>query len=191
MIDTRRYQRMIGGIGLLLVVSFSVYLYAHGKQTSPGVPAGGSLHRFVAPLATGRLDLAANVAPHCDPARPAKHGLNVCGRAPIVLEFFVPGATPCIRGVDALQRVSTRFPGVEFAAVAAGGERRQTLALVRSHRWRIPVAYDMTASVAALYDVAVCPMIEVAGAGGIVKRLLIGERWDRPAALIAALRRAI
>lgn len=191
MIDTRRYQRMIGGVGVLLVVCFSAYLYLHGGHKSPGVPAGGRLRRFVAPLATRPLDLPANVSPHCDPAHPAENGLNVCGRAPIVLEFFVPSAKPCIRGVDALQRVSSRFPGVEFAAVAAGADRRPTLALVRSHHWRIPVAYDMTASVAALYDVAVCPMIEVAGAGGIVERLLIGERWARPAALTAALRRAI
>jgi hypothetical protein len=191
MIDPRRYQRMIGAIGLLLVVCFSVYLYAHGGHTSPGVPAGGRLHRFVAPLATGRLDVPANVSPHCDPAHPAKDGLNVCGHGPIVLEFFVPSAKPCIRGIDTLQQVSSRFPGVQFAAVAAGADRRPTLALVRSHHWRIPVAYDMTASVAALYDVPVCPMIEVAGAGGIVKRLLIGERWARPAALTAELRRAI
>jgi thiol-disulfide isomerase/thioredoxin len=188
MIDTRRYQWMIGGIGLLLVVCFSIYLYAHGGHTRPGVPAGRELHHFVAPLATSDLNLPANVAPHCDPARPAKQGLNVCGREPIVLEFFAIGATPCIRAVDALQQVAHRFPGVEFAAVAAGGNRRQTLAVVRSQHWSMPVAYDMTASVAALYDVTLCPMIEVAGRGGVVKRLLIGERWERPAALAATLR---
>jgi hypothetical protein len=191
MIDTRRYQWMIGAIGLLLVVCFSIYLYAHGGHTRPGVPAGGQLHHFVAPLATSKLDVPANVAPHCDPARPARQGLNVCGRRPIVLEFFVVGAAPCIKGVDALQHVAGRFPGVQFAAVAAGGDRRPTLALVRSRHWRLPVAYDMTASVAALYDVAVCPMIEVAGRGGVVKRLLIGERWDRAGALTVALHRVL
>jgi hypothetical protein len=39
-----------------------------------------------------------------------------------------------------------------------------------------------------LYDVTICPMIEVAGAGGIVRKLLIGERWEHPAALARALR---
>jgi hypothetical protein len=191
MIDTRRYQWMIGAIGLVLVVCFSIYLYAHGGHTRPGVPAGRELHHFVAPLATSNLDVPANVAPHCNPLRPAKQGLNVCGREPIVLEFFALDATPCIKGVDALQQVASRFPGVQFAAVAAGGDRRPTLALVRSQHWRIPVAYDMTASVAALYDVALCPMIEVAGRGGVVKRLLIGERWDRPGPLTAALNRVL
>lgn len=191
MIDTRRYQWMIGGIGLLLVVSFSIYLYAHGGHTRPGVPAGRQLRHFVAPLAVGELDVPANVAPHCNPEHPAREGLNVCGREPIVLEFFALGASPCLRAVDALQQVAHSFPGVQFAAVAAGAGRNATLALVRSRRWKIPVAYDMTASVAALYDVTLCPMIEVAGRGGIVKRLLIGEHWERPATLAAVLRRAL
>ncbi len=192
MIDTRRYQWMIGGIGLLLVIAFSVYLYVRAAATRiPGVPEGQRLRHFVAPLATSDLNAPANVSPRCDPARPARRGLNVCGREPLVLEFFALNAGPCISAVDALQRVAPRFPGVEFAAVAAGGDKRATLALVRSHHWKIPVAYDSTAAVAQLYDVAVCPLIEVAGRGGVVKRLLIGERWEHAAALAGVLRRAL
>jgi hypothetical protein len=191
MIDTRRYQWMVGAIGLVLVIAFSVYLYAEGGgHAHPGVGEGQRLRHFVAPLASSDLDVPANVSPRCDPARPASRGLNVCGREPLVLEFFVLNAQPCIRAVDALQRVAPRFPGVEFAAVAAGGDKRGTLALVRSHHWKIPVAYDSTAAVAQLYDVAVCPLIEVAGRRGVVKRLLIGERWEHAAALAGLLRRA-
>jgi hypothetical protein len=192
MIDTRRYQWMVGGIGLALVVAFSVYLYARGGGHShPGVSAGQRLRHFVAPLATSDLDAPANVAPRCNPARPARRGLNVCGREPIVLEFFAIGASPCTRAVGALQQVARRFPGIEFAAVAAGGGKRETLALVRSRHWTIPVAYDSTAAVAQLYDVAVCPLIEVAGRGGLVRRLLIGERWERPGPLTGALRNVL
>ena len=44
MIDTRRYQVMIGAVGLLLVVVFSIYLYANGGRGShPGVAAGQPL----------------------------------------------------------------------------------------------------------------------------------------------------
>lgn len=189
MIDTRRYQWMIGGFGLLMVVLFSLYLYTHSQRSSPGVSAGRRLHNFVAPLATSGVDLAANVNPRCDPARPAKDGLNVCGRSPLVLEFFALDAPPCIRAVDTLQRVSHEFPTVQFAAVAAGGDQAGTRALVRSHRWSIPVAFDMTGAVGELYDVTICPMIEVSGAGGIVSQLLIGERWERPDALRDELRR--
>jgi len=191
MIDTRRYQWMIGAIGLTLVVAFSVYLFVRGGgHGHPGVRAGQPLHHFVAPLATSDLDVPANVAPRCDPARPARRGLNVCGREPIVLEFFALGAAPCIRAVDALQKVAPQFPDVSFAAVAAGGGKRATLALVRSHHWTIPVAYDSDAAVAQLYDIDVCPLIEIARRGGIVDKLLIGERWEHPAALARELRRA-
>lgn len=192
MIDTHRYQRMIGGVGLLLVIAFSLYLYLDaGGGAHPGVRPGQPLRHFVAPLAISNLDLPANVSPRCVPGHPARHGLNVCGRTPLVLAFFVPGARPCIRAVSALQEVSVGFPGVEFAAVAAGGSRRATLALVRAQRWRIPVAYDSTAAVAQLYDVVVCPLIEVAGKGGVVRRLLIGKRWADAPALRRALGRVL
>jgi hypothetical protein len=190
-IDTRRYQWMVGAFGLLMVVLFSLYLYTHSRQSSPGVPAGQRLRHFVAPLATGDLNLAANVNPRCDPARPAKQGLNVCGRGPLVLEFFALDAPPCIRAVDTLQRVSAEFRGVRFAAVAAGGGEAGTRALVRSHHWRIPVAFDLTGSVGELYDVTICPMIEVSDPRGVVRGLLIGERWERPAALAGELSRLL
>ena len=191
MIDTRRYQWMVGAIGLVLVIAFSVYLYVEGGgHTRPGVREGQRLRHFVAPLATSDLNVPANVSPRCDPARPARRGLDVCGHEPLVLEFFALNAQPCIRAVDALQRVAREFPGVEFAAVAAGGDKRGTLALVRSNHWKIPVAYDSTAVVAQLYDVAVCPLIEVAGRRGVVKRLLIGERWEHAPALAGVLRRS-
>jgi len=191
-IDTRRYQWMVGGIGIALVIAFSVYLYVQGGgHAQPGVPAGGQLHRFVAPLATSDLDAAANVSPRCDPARPARRGLNVCGHEPIVLAFFVLNARPCVRAVDALQQLQPRFPGIEFAAVAVGSSKRATLALVRAHHWTLPVAYDSTGAVAQLYDVTVCPLIQVAGRGGVVKRLLIGEHWADADALAGVLRRTV
>jgi hypothetical protein len=179
---------MIGGLGLLLVVAFSVYLYVNGgRGTHPGVAAGRPLKHFVAPLATSDLNAPANVSPRCDPARPARRGLNVCGRRPIVLAFFAVGAKPCIRAVSSLQAIAKRFPRVTFAAVAAGGNKAATLKLVHQHHWTIPVGYDSTAAVAQLYDVTVCPMIEVARHGGSVSRLLIGERWERATSLTPAL----
>lgn len=188
MIDTRRYQWMIGAFGLLLLALFSIYLYTHSRHTAPGVPAGRRLYRFVAPLASSDLDAAANVSPRCNAARPARRGLNVCDRGPLVLEFFATDASPCVRAVDALDRVAREFPRIQFAALATGGSQAATRALVREHRWRIPVAYDATGAVGELYDVTICPMIEVAGKGGVVRKLLIGERWGRSAPLSRELR---
>lgn len=189
MVDTRKYQWMIGGFGLLLVVIFSVYLYAHGRQTGPGVPAGQRLHPFVAPLATSNLaDVPANVHPVCNARRPARRGLNVCGREPIVLTFFAAGSGQCVRSVDAMQTISTQFPTTRFGAVAVGAGRAATLALVRRNNWTIPVAYDSTGAVGALYNVELCPLIEVAGSGGVVAGRLIGNGWTRPAVLAAKVR---
>jgi len=36
--------------------------------------------------------------------------------------------------------------------------------------------------------VTICPLIEVAGRGGVVRRLLIGERWEHASALARELR---
>jgi hypothetical protein len=188
MIDTRRYQWMIGGIGLALVVAFSVFMYlSPGHRGHAGVRAGQRLLRFVAPLATSDLNVPANTSPRCNPAHPARRGLNVCDRGPIVLEFFATDAKPCIKAVSTLQSLAPRFPGTIFAAVAADGQKQATLKLVRAHHWTIPVAYDSSTAVAQLYGIAICPLIEVAERGGTVTRLLIGERWEHRAALADAL----
>lgn len=179
MIDTRRYQWMIGGIGLVLVIAFSTVMYlAPSHHAHPGVRAGRRLPRFVAPLATSDLDVPANTSPRCDPARPARRGLNVCDRGPLVLAFFAPDGKPCVRAVSALQQISRRYPRTTFAAVAAGAGKQPTEAQVRHHHWTIPVAYDSSTAVAQLYDITVCPIIEVAGKDGVVKRLLIGDHWQ-------------
>ena len=179
MIDTRRYQWMIGGIALVMVVAFSVVMYlAPSHHSHPGVRVGQRLRRFVAPLATSDLDVAANTSPRCDPAHPARRGLNVCDRGPIVLAFFATDGKPCVRAVSALQQLSAGYPGTTFAAVAAGSGKQATETLVRRHHWTIPVAYDSSTAVAALYDITVCPMIEVAARGGTVRALLIGDHWQ-------------
>lgn len=184
-IDTRRYQWMIGIFGLVLLAIFSVYISTGNHSVTPGVPAGQAIHRFVAPLATSNLNVPANAHPRCNPAHPALHGLNVCGRGPLVLGFFVTGATPCVSAVDAMQAVSRRFRSIKFAAVAVNASRATTARLVRRHHWTIPVAYDLTGAIGQVYGVEVCPMIELVRPDGIVEQRLIGYPWRRPAALAA------
>lgn len=194
-IDTRPYRWMIGVFGLTLVVAISIYQFAtHGVGTT-GVPPGHRLHLFAAPLAATDLDGDPNLAPPCTLARHDPRALNVCldvRRAPLVLAFFVTGSADCERQVDALQTLSRRFPAsaVQFAAVAVDAGHAATAALVRRRRWTIPVAYDRDGSVGALYGVVICPMVELAGRGGIVADRLIGDRWQSAAALaprVAAL----
>ena len=185
-IDTRRYRWMIGIIGLALVVGISVYQFASHGVGSTGIAAGHPLSDFAAPLAATDLNGDANARPTCSAARHDPRALNVCllaRRGPLVLSFFVIGASQCVRQVSALQTLAARFPSVQFAAVAIGASHSDTAALVRTHRWTIPVAYDADGRVGALYGVAACPMVEMADRGGIVRARLIGDRWQTAAAL--------
>jgi hypothetical protein len=167
-----------------------VYDFVNHTAGSPGVAAGKRLHFFVAPLATAQGDKDANANPRCDPAHPNPEGLNVCGRTPVVLAFFVTGSDACKRQIDTLARVSKEFPpgAALFAAVAVRAGRSETAALVRSHRWTIPVAYDRDGAIGALYGVEICPMIELSRQGGIVAERLIGERWLTVPALSTRVR---
>lgn len=188
--DTRPYRWAIGIFGLVLVVAISIYQFASNGTSSPGVPPGKRLHRFVAPLATSGLNLDANMNPRCDPARPNSQALNVCGRTPLVLAFFVTGSSACTRQVDAMQSLSRQYPprAVQFAAVAIRANRADTAAEVRSHHWTIPVAYDRDGAVGQTYGVEICPIAEISGAGGVVARRLIGEHWSTAAALAGEVR---
>lgn len=184
-IDTRRYRWTIGIFGLALVIAFSIYTFASRGVQTEGVPPGQRLHRFVAPLATSGLDGDANVHPRCDPRHPNPQALNVCGRQPIVLAFFVVGSNSCEQEVDTLQAVAPRYRGrgVTFAAVAVQAGRSSAAAAVRRNRWTIPVAYDRDGALGDLYGVQICPLVELAGAGGTVVDRLIGNHWTQPSAL--------
>ncbi len=190
-IDTRPYRWMVGIIGLVIVVVVSVYLFASHGVGSAGITAGHQLRGFAAPLAATNLNGDANDHPTCSAARHDPRALNVCllaRRGPLVLAFFVPGASQCVRQVSALQALAGRFPSLQFAAVAVGASHRATAKLVRSHRWTIPVAYDVDGRVGALYGVAACPMVELAARGGAVRERLIGDRWQTAAALAPHVR---
>lgn len=189
-IDPRPYRWAVGIFGILLVGAFSLYLFlSHGVQ-SPGVAPGRRIPLFVAPLASNALNLDANTSPRCDPARPNPAGLNVCGRSPLVLGLFITGSGPCEREIDTLQAVSREFVGydVAFAAVAVNAGQARTEALVRSHRWTIPVAYDRDGAIGSEYQLALCPLVELAYRGGVVAYRLIGDHWLNGVALADRVR---
>ncbi len=188
--DTRPYRWAIGIFGLILVVVISIYQFASNGTASPGVSPGKGLHRFVAPLATSGVNLDANMNPRCDPAHPNPQALNVCGRSPLVLAFFVTGSSACTRQVDAMQALSRQYSPnvVRFAAVAIRASRTDAAAEVRKHHWTIPVAYDRDGAVGQTYGVEICPIAEISGRGGIVARRLIGEHWSNTAALGAQIK---
>jgi peroxiredoxin len=177
---------MIGLLGLTLVVVISIAFLTSRSAGTAGIPAGHQLRLFAAPLADTTLNGDANLNIRCPPARHDPRALNVClleKRGPLVLAFFVTGSGTCEHQVDALQTISTRFPQVQFAAIAVRADHHSTAAAVRSHHWTIPVAYDADGAVGALYGIEVCPIVELATRGGLVKQRLIGGRWTDPGAL--------
>jgi peroxiredoxin len=192
-IDTRRYQRIIGLIGITLVIVISVsFLTTRGVGTD-GIPAGKRLHFFAAPLALSTLNGDANLNPPCTLARHDRRALNICllvEQAPLVLSFFVTSQGACERQVDAMQAVSRQFPTteVQFAAVAVRSTRHAAAAAVRAHHWTIPVAYDRDGAVGDVYGVEVCPTVELAQRGGLVTNRLIGVHWNSSAALAGQVR---
>lgn len=193
-IDTRPYRRIIGGIGLGIAIVISALLVITHGVGPVGIPPGHPLHWFVAPLATSNLNGDANLAPHCNPARPDTRALNICpwlaARAPLVIGFFIPSSSDCTQEIDTIQAVSREFkPGsVQFAAVAVRTSHKSAAALVHSHRWSIPVAYDRDGAAGAIYGVQVCPLLELAYRGGLVKYRLVGDEWLASSALATKVR---
>jgi peroxiredoxin len=192
-IDTRRYRWAIGIFGLALLVAFSVVQFVRNGVGTPGVAVGKRLHFFAAPLATSTLNGDANLNPPCTLSHHDPRALNVCllaQRGPLVLAFFVTDSKDCKREIDTMQTVASEVPPgeVQFAAVAVRAGRSAAAAAVRSHHWTIPVAFDRDGAVGALYDVAICPMLELTRRGGVVADLLIGDHWLLPGALATRVR---
>jgi hypothetical protein len=188
---------MIGAIGIGIAIVISALLFITRGVGTIGVPPGQRLHSFVAPLATSTLTGDANLNPRCDPAHPNPRALNLCPwlarRVPIVLGLFVPASSDCVRQIDALQAVSRRFShrAVQFAAVAVHTGHQSAATLVHSHRWTLPVAYDRDGALGEVYGVEVCPMVELADRGGIVKFRLTGDSWLSPSTLAAKVRELV
>jgi hypothetical protein len=196
-IDTRPYRRIIGAIGIGIAVVISAVLFITRGVGTIGVPPGQRLHSFVAPLATSMLNGDVTLNPHCDAAHPKSGALNLCPwlvrRVPVVLGLFVPASSDCVRQIDAMQVVSRQFSGraVQFAAVAVHTGRSSAAGLVHSHHWTFPVAYDRDGALGEIYGVEVCPMVELARRGGVVKFRLSGDGWLSPTSLAAKVREVV
>lgn len=192
-INTRPARIVIGLFAVVLLIGFVVYQLTTRHARSPAAAVGHRLQYFAAPLAASTLNGDANLNPPCTLARHNRHALNVClilQHRPLALAFFATGSKTCEREVSTLQTVAGQLPSgrVAVAAVAVGSSHSATRAAVRSHHWRIPVAYDADGAVGAAYDVQVCPMIELAHRGGVVAAVLIGDHWLSSSALAPRVR---
>ena len=182
-----RYGWFAGVVLVLLIAYVTLNTARSDGPGSTGVRAGDAMPPFAAPLATGPLDGDVNVARRSGQgaagARPACRVrgagiLNVCAlweRGPVVLAFLATRGARCTRELDTLDRIRAEHPWVQFAAVSIRGDRRDVRALVRRHRWGLPVGWDRDGVLANLYGVAVCPQLTYALPGGRVTATSIGE----------------
>ena len=183
----RRYAWFVALAAFALIVYVSLNTLRSDHVGSWGSKAGSRLPPFAAPLATGDVDGDVNVARKAGEGnmgnRPAcsvrgRGILNSCElaeRGPFVLAFLATRGTKCTRQLDVLERARAAHPDVQVAAVAIRGDRGDLRALVASHGWRFPVAYDRDGILANLLGVAVCPLIVYALPGGIVRESTVGE----------------
>lgn len=195
-----RYGWVVGVLALIIVAYISLNTLRTDGPGSTGLQPGEQLLPFAAPLVTSDLEGDANVArragqgeagntPACDVTDP--RALNVCTlarRGPVVLGFLTSGAGKCVRELDAMQEVASRFPSVGFAAVGIKGKRDTFRKLARDHGWTFPLAQDRDGAIANLYAVAVCPTVVLAYRGGRVMRTALGDQVDTPARLAAQVR---
>ena len=187
-----RYGWFVGVLALLIITLITVNTVATKPNGSSGLTVGRPLPPFAVPLGLSSLNGDANVATRAHEgslgSRPAcsvrgPQILNVCAlfeRGPVVLAMFVTGGS-CPAVVDDLQRLSSSFAGVQFAAVAVRGDRGHLRSVIRAHRWTLPVGYDRDGEVANLYKVSTCPQVTFAYPGGTVaQKTFLG----RPAASV-------
>ena len=167
----------MGVLALALIAYITYNSITTEGPGSRGVEAGGELPAFAAPLALSGLEGDADMS--CDER--GEDIVNVCElaeRGPVVLAFFAEPIARCVEQVDVLDRLRSRFPDVQFAAIATLGDRDDLRERIRERGWDLPVGYDHDGAVANAYAVAVCPQITFAERGGKVTRTTFGSQTE-------------
>jgi hypothetical protein len=197
-----RYAWVIGVAAIILIIVVGANTLPKAGQGLKGLPPGSHLPVFAAAEASGPLDGSPNLkrsatdksfgnrTPACDVRGPGV--VNVCRleQKPLVLALIVPGPHKCERQLDAMQRVQSAYPGVNFAAVVSGRGKGTVRSLVRKRGWTFPVALDPGLVVFGLYRAAICPTITFAYKGGVVRESTIHPLTDAELrAKIAAIAR--
>jgi peroxiredoxin len=178
-------------VGILMLMGLGVLLFAqtlpNAGEAVQGPNVGQRLPAFAAPAADGNVeDKTANVCQE----RPCPEGsgkapaceldsdvvVTVCPRRerPLVLTFVVTRGTDCEPQVDRVERVRSRFPGVDFVTVVSGDSREETEALAQARRWRQPVAVDEDGAVVNLYGIGICP-VTIFARNGRVRQTNLGN----------------
>ncbi len=180
-IGPRRYGRYVGLLAFAILVLITINIALTKPHGVNGVATGHRIPPFAAPLASGDLDGAVNVATRANDGAAGKRPacevrgagvLNICElyeHGPVVLALFVDAGS-CPEVLGDMQALAREFPGVGFAAVAIKGERAAVRKLIRARGLHdIQVGLDPEGVLVDLYGVASCPQISFVLPGGVVQ----------------------
>jgi hypothetical protein len=183
-----RYGWFLGVVAVLLLAYIGLNTLSNQGTSATGLKKGSLVPPFAAPLVFSSFkdDADVNVArkadqggagkvPACSMTDPGV--LNICrlyASHPTVLVFTATRGGQCIRQLDIVQRLRSRFPNVAFAAVAIRGSRGDLKRLTRDHGWTFPVAYDHDGALANVYGIAVCPQLTFIRRNGRVEDTAVG-----------------
>ncbi len=171
--------RWIGLLGFVILVLITINTIVTPSNGLAGLAPGTPLPPFAAPLASGNLEGAVNVAASANDGL-ARHAactvrgpqiLNICQlyeQGPVVLALFIDGSS-CEKVLGEMQTLVAGYPTVRFAAVALKGSRSSVRALIRSHHLTFPVGLDPEGVLPVLYKMASCPQLTFAYRGGVVQ----------------------
>jgi hypothetical protein len=191
-----RYSMFVG----IAFLVFVAYVTLNTIRTNDGgvlgvgdADAGRPLSEFAVPDIRGDVDGDANIfQDDCATAdNPCPSGdrresacnvdlaqvIRVCDffDKPLAISFWFTKGGDCLPTEDAFDRLSERFPQVNFLSINVRDDRAKVEQIVADRGWSVPVGWDRDGAVSNLYRVGVCPSVALAYPGGILARGLIGS----------------
>jgi hypothetical protein len=188
-----RYTWVVGIAFVLAIIVAGANLLGKEGAGYRGIPAGGALAPFAAPLATSNHDNDVNIQKKAANGVPGacdvhlRGVVNLCDlrKRPLVITFVANGGAGCGAQLDRVERVVGSFPKVTFLGVISRKSLDDARSMVRDHRWSFPVALDRDGQLLNLYGIGDCPTTVFARKGGVSA----GSR--RPGLSEARLRAAV
>jgi hypothetical protein len=185
-----RYTWVVGVAFVILIAIVLLNTIGHQNEAAGGPIRGGKLPRFAAPAVTSKLegdpnikqssgdDSVTNKTPACEVRNPGAVRSCDYTSKPLVITLIVPTAE-CEAYLDRVERMRTRFPGVNFLAVISG-PRKRARESVAGHHWREPVVSDDNGALLSLFRAPpYCATSVFAYRGGIVRSTKTSaQRWS-------------
>lgn len=196
-----RYTWVVGVAFVILIAIVMLNTIGHENAASGGPIRGKPLPKFAAPAVASSLGGDPNIkqgpgdnsvnnkTPACEVTVPGAVRSCDYTNKPLVITMIVP-TSECEAYLDRVERMRSRFPGVNFLAIISGprGKARDS---VKGHTWREPVVSDDNGALLSLFRAPpYCATSIFAYRGGVVRSTKTSaQKWSdkQLAAVIRAL----